>query len=154
MNEVVGSFSGAVRPAREGDAEAVATVWLRSRKASTPSIPEPLHSDNEVRSWVAGALVPGGHTWVLDGHNGVVAMMTLIQGRIEQLYVDPESCGLGAGSALIEHAKRLSPGGLDLWTFRANVRARHFYEHHGFVALEEASNNEEGAPAIRYHWDG
>ena len=155
MTQVVRSFSGTVRPAGEADAQAVATVWLRSRKASVPCIPEPVHSDDEVRSWVVGVLVPAGQTWVLEGQAGVVAMMTLADGWIEQLYVDPECCGMGAGSTLVQHAKSLSSGGLDLWTFQTNTRARHFYESHGFVPVGETSGeNEEGAPDTHYHWDG
>lgn len=92
---------------------------------------------------------------MLDGQNGVIAMMTVVDGWIDQLYVDPEHWGRGAGTALIEHAKSLSPGGLDLWTFQSNVRARHFYENHGFAPVGKGSgDNEEGAPDIRYRWDG
>jgi GNAT superfamily N-acetyltransferase len=155
LTQVVRSLSGVVRSAGEADAEAVAAVWLGSRKASVPSIPEPVHSDEDVRSWVADVLVPAGQTWVLDGRPGVVAMMTLVDGWIEQLYVDPEWCGLGAGSTLVQHAKSLSSGGLDLWTFQSNTRARHFYERHGFVPVGETSGeNEESAPDTHYRWDG
>lgn len=147
------SFSGAVRLAGEVDAEAVATLWLRSRKASVPLIPEPVHSDADVRSWVAGVLVPAGQTWVLEGQAGIVAMMTLAHGWIEQLYVDPACCGMGAGSTLVQHAKSVFSR-LDLWTFQSNTRARQFYEGHGFLRVGETSGeNEEGAPDVHYRWD-
>jgi hypothetical protein len=47
----------------------------------------------------------------------------------------------------------MRPGGLKLWTFEANLRARRFYERHGFVPTGATSgDNEEGAPDLRYEW--
>jgi ribosomal protein S18 acetylase RimI-like enzyme len=86
---------------------------------------------------------------------GVIGMMTVGDGSIEQLYVDPAHFGRGTGTKLLGHAKQLHPEGLDLWTFQSNARARRFYEMHGFHAIEETmGDNEEGAPDVRYHWDG
>ena len=54
--------------------------------------------------------------------------------------------GRGLGSRLVNLAKELHPNGLDLWTFQSNVGARHFYERHGFAALETTDGaNEQGA---------
>ena len=61
-----------------------------------------------------------------------------------------------AGARLVDVAKRRRPDGLQLWTFASNAGAQRFYERHGFVARErtDGSENEEGAPAIRYRWSG
>jgi GNAT superfamily N-acetyltransferase len=123
--------------------------------SAVPFIPKPIHSDEEVRHWVAEALIPSAGTWVVAGEVGVVAMMTLRNDWIEQLYVDPNHFSQGAGQLLLAHAKKLSPNGLDLWTFQSNVRARRFYEIHGFVPIEQNDgDNEEGSPGVRYRWDG
>jgi GNAT superfamily N-acetyltransferase len=144
-----------LRLAVDSDAEAIATLWLRSRRTAIPSIPAPVHSDEEVHWWVAERLIPNGGTWVLEGAPGFVGMMTVRESWIEQLYVDPAHSGRGAGARLLGKAKKLFPGGLDLWTFESNIRAQHFYEVHGFVLVDQTSgNNEEGAPDLRYHWDG
>jgi GNAT superfamily N-acetyltransferase len=143
-----------VRAALDSDSDAIAAVWLRSRRASVPQIPEPVHSDEDVRGWIANVLVPDGATWVALTEVGVVGMMTVRNGSIDQLYVDPGHVGQGTGTTLLDHAKQLHPGGLDLWTFQSDARARRFYEAHGFVPMEETSgDNEEGAPDIRYHWE-
>lgn len=144
---------GVVRPATNVDAEAIATLWLRSRRASVPFIPEPVHSDLEVRRWVSDVLLSRAETWVVDDEVGVIGMMTVRNGWIDQLYVDPGHFGRGTGTKLVEHAKRLHPIGLDLWTFQSNTRARRFYEAHGFRPVEETEDdNEERAPDVRYHW--
>ena len=51
-------------------------------------------------------------------------------------------------------AKALSPGGLHLYTFQRNVRARAFYEKHGFTVFDmnDGSRNEEKEPDVRYVW--
>lgn len=72
---------------------------------------------------------------------------------IDQLYVDPECTGKGLGTRLVDVAKASRPGGLQLWTFQANHRARCFYERHGFTSAEATQgDNEEGAPDVRYEW--
>jgi len=123
--------------------------------SSVDSIPKPVHSDEEVRRWVGDTLVPNGGTWVVESEDGVIAMMTLEEDWIDQLYVDPDHFNQGAGTLLLDHAKRLYPNGLQLWTFQSNTRARRFYEIHGFSSVEETAGcNEEGAPDVRYRWDG
>jgi GNAT superfamily N-acetyltransferase len=72
---------------------------------------------------------------------------------IDQLYVEPGRTGGGIGGKLMAVAKRQRPSALRLWTFETNIRARRFYERHGFVATDStAGDNEEGAPDVRYEW--
>jgi GNAT superfamily N-acetyltransferase len=142
------------RRAKQEDAAGVAGVWLRSRKASIPSIPAPVHSDEEVHEFFATVVLPERETWVIDSDDGgIVALLVLEPGGIDQLYVDPRHTGQGLGTRLLDVAKSVYPEGLDLWTFAANTGARRFYERHGFVAIAGTEgDNEEGAPDVRYHW--
>ena len=134
---------------------AVADLWLRSRYASIPAIPPPVHSDDEVREWFASVVLPSGQLWVIEADEGLVAMLVLDNGWLAQLYVDPEWTGRGLGSRLVKLAKELHPNGLDLWTFQSNIRARCFYEQHGFAVLATTDGaNQEGAPDVHYHWPG
>jgi GNAT superfamily N-acetyltransferase len=72
---------------------------------------------------------------------------------IDQLYVLPEAQGRGAGSTLLQVAKRAFDR-LQLWTFQRNTRARRFYEARGFALVEETdgARNEEKEPDARYLW--
>jgi GNAT superfamily N-acetyltransferase len=140
------------------DAAAVAEVFLDSFHATYDF---PLaHTDDEVRGWVREDLVVDTEAWVaVDDEAGdeprVVALMALTPGHLEQLYVAPDRLGGGIGRRLVELAKERSPGGLSLWTFQVNDRARRFYERNGFVAVEFTDgSNEERQPDVRYEWSG
>lgn len=143
-----------VRRAVDTDALAVADVWLRSRAASVPVIPPPVHSDVEVRRWFAEVVIPTHEAWVAElSTEDIVAVLVLGDHSIDQLYVDPSWTGAGVGSQLLALAKARRPHGLSLWTFQANHRARRFYKRDGFVAVATTDgNNEEGAPDVRYDW--
>lgn len=127
---------------------------MRSRRASVPAIPPPVHSDDEVRAWFGAVVIPERETWVAEMGKAIVAVMVLEGNWVDHLYVDPRWTANGIGSRLIELAKARRSEGLDLWTFEANADARRFYERHGFEPVERTNgdNNEEGAPDIRYQW--
>jgi GNAT superfamily N-acetyltransferase len=142
-----------VRRACAQEAIEVADVWLRSRAASVPEIPPPVHTDDEVRAWFQEVVLPEREVWVADDGEGIVAVLVLEDEWIDQLYVEPGHTGRGIGGQLMAIAKRRRPSDLRLWTFEANVSARRFYERHGFVATDStAGDNEEGAPDVRYEW--
>jgi GNAT superfamily N-acetyltransferase len=142
-----------IRRAVPGEAGLLAALWLRSRRASFPSIPPTIHTDEEVHRWFEETVLPTHEVWVADGDRPVRALMVLDKDSIDQLYVDPAVTGRGVGGALLEHAKVLRPTGLKLWTFQSNLGARRFYEAHGFVASAATTgDNEERAPDVCYEW--
>jgi len=141
-----------IRPAGPGDATRVAEIYL---SAFHDTYDFPLaHTDDEVRGWVAETLLPQSETWVAEAEGETIGFISLGDERLEQLYVAPGRTGAGIGSTLVELAKELRPGGLELYTFQVNAGARRFYERHGFrlVELNDGSNNEEGQPDVRYRW--
>jgi GNAT superfamily N-acetyltransferase len=141
-----------IRRAVPDDAPVVADVYLAAIK-STYEFPL-AHTDDECRAWLAEEVVPLMETWVAEVAGRVVAMMVLDEAGIGHLYVDPPSHSLGIGSRLVELAKQRRPGGLELYTFQVNKRARRFYEWHGFavVTLGDGSGNEERQPDVLYRW--
>jgi hypothetical protein len=53
---------------------------------------------------------------------------------------------------MVDLAKCLVPGQLQLWTFQTNGPVQRFYERQGFVCVEQTdgSRNEERAPDMRH----
>ena len=141
------------RRATVADSDAVADVYLASFKQALPSV-RLAHDDDDVRGYVRDVLVAQTECWVATDEGRIVAMMSLTPGWVGQLYVAPDRLGEGIGRRLLDLAKERSAGKLQLWTFQVNDRARRFYEHNGFVAVEftDGSKNEEREPDIRYLW--
>jgi ribosomal protein S18 acetylase RimI-like enzyme len=144
-----------LRRGTDRDAVAVSALYLRARKAAKATIPMPVHTDDEVREWIAEQVVPHTELWVAeDGGGAVVGLLALHEDWLDQLYVEPTLTGRGIGSELIGLAKRARPKCLRLWTFESNLGAQRFYQRHGFRATERtAGDNEEGAPDILYVWE-
>ena len=143
-----------LRPARPADAGQVAEVWLRSFAAALPGVRR-AHSDDEVRRWVAGVLLPTCDVWVAEDDGAVVGVLALTDGWLDQLYLDPDRRGQGIGDRFVALAKGRQPRGLQLWTFQVNEPARRFYLRHGFVEVErtDGARNEEREPDVRLVWE-
>ncbi len=147
----------ACRAARVGDAEAIATVYLRSRKELVACAPL-AHSDEEVREWIHRRLIPAGRTTVaLVGGEAVGLLAVSIDADaswIEQLYLLPAWVGQGIGTKLLDLARAELRPPIRLYTFQANERARCFYESRGFraIAFGDGTGNEEKCPDVLYEW--
>lgn len=144
-----------LRRGLENDAEPVAELYLRARKAAVPAIPMIVHTNEQTRSWIVRRVIPHTELWVAESDQGaLVGMLALDNEWVDQLYVEPALTGHGIGGEPIALAKRERPCGTRLWTFESNVRAQRFYERHGFSAkARTAGDNEEGAPDVLYVWD-
>ncbi|MBS0535961.1 MAG: GNAT family N-acetyltransferase [Proteobacteria bacterium] len=73
-------------------------------------------------------------------------------GYLDQIVVAPEHWGSGIAKALLDEAKRLSPGGLTLLVNKDNDRAIAFYRKHAFVDDGEDRNPVSGIPVNRMRW--
>lgn len=141
-----------LRRAGPDDAAEIAEVFLAAFHA-TYAFPL-AHTDDEVRAWILDDVVPTSETWVAVAGTGIVGLMVLGDGFLDQLYLRPGWWRRGIGSRLVALAKERRPDGLDLYTFQENGPARAFYEGLGFTAVSfgDGSANEEGQPDVRYRW--
>ena len=145
------------RRATDDDCHAVADVYLRSRKDLMPGVPL-AHSDEAVREWIRGHLIPSGRTTVAIVDDQVVGFLAVSMdaegGWIDQLYVRPTWVGRGIGTTLLDLARRQLSPPIRLYTFQINQRARRFYERRGFraIAFGDGSGNEEKVPDVLYEW--
>jgi GNAT superfamily N-acetyltransferase/chorismate mutase len=146
-----------LRAATAEDLPALADLYLRVRAAAIPAMPPGIHTDDEVRGWVGGWDLGSWDVWLAETPQGVAVGYAVVAGDwLHSLYVAPEAAGHGVGSALLDVAKSLRPGGFCLWVFESNTPARSFYAHRGMVELErtDGSTNEEKAPDLRMAWPG
>jgi GNAT superfamily N-acetyltransferase len=110
------------------------------------------------------ALVPSRiatTTLASDGF-AIVGFVTVHDDEVEQVYVDAAARGTGAAAALLERGEQVVAERYDrawLAVVAGNVRARRFYERHGWVdagTFEHAAETADGrfpVPAHRYEKD-
>ena len=136
------------------DLDQVAQTFTRARREAVPRMPPPVHTAEEDRAWLADQLAGERETWLAERDGRVVGLMLLEDDWVHSLYVRPGLTGRGIGTTLLDLAKSLRPGGLQLWVFESNTGARRLYERHGFVAVEhtDGAGNEERAPDVRMVW--
>ena len=129
-------------------------VWFRSGKATYRFLPTwEAFSYDQARSVFRNRIVATCEVWVAERRNAIVAYLAMDGSYVDRLYVDPEQLRKGWGQLLIEKAKQLSPGGLELHTHQQNHQARAFYEANGFKAVRfGTSPPPESAPDVEYHW--
>lgn len=157
MSDSAVRISPSFRPATQSDAEAVAQVYLSSRKKFVSFAPV-AHSDADVYQWIRNILIPHDLVIVVEQNNTIIGMMALSTaeeaGWIDQLYLHPDVVGRGIGTKLIERAKAELGSPIRLYTFQENQGATRFYERHGFKAIQygDGSGNEEKCPDVLYEW--
>jgi ribosomal protein S18 acetylase RimI-like enzyme len=145
------------RSATQADADAIAQVYLSSRRTFV-SFAAIAHSDDAVHQWIRDILIPDHHVIVVEQNNRIIGMMALSAtegtGWIDQLYLHPDVVGQGIGTQLIERTKAELGSPIQLYTFQENQGAIRFYEGHGFKAIQysDGSENEEKCPDILYEW--
>ncbi|MCA0419164.1 MAG: GNAT family N-acetyltransferase [Proteobacteria bacterium] len=135
------------------DAGEIAALYLASRAEALPYLRR-VHSDDEVRGWIAHVRLANGETWVAREAGRILGFLCLDGEDLDQLYLLPGTFRRGIGSLLLAKARERSPERLHLFTFQRNTAARAFYERHGFrlVDLNDGDRNEEGEPDALYEW--
>lgn len=146
-----------LRAARAADADAVAAVFLASRAAAMPWLPD-LHTAEETRSWIERDVLGRCRTWVAVDTDSdaeeIVGFAAVTEGHLEHLYLHPSRRRQGIGTMLFRRVQAANPAGFTFWVFQRNSAARAFYEHHGCRVLEstDGSGNDEREPDLRYGW--
>jgi GNAT superfamily N-acetyltransferase len=143
----------ALRTATADDACLLAGIHCDARAAAMPWLPV-LHSMDETVAWMASAVLAQQQVFIALQSGAGVGFVALSPGWVEQLYVAPPCWRTGAGSALLQQAKRHLSGGFRLWTFERNAMARAFYRKHGLIEIRttDGQDNEEKEPDVLLGW--
>jgi putative acetyltransferase len=142
-----------LRRALLGDMPALARLNVATVRTSLPFVPE-VHPGGEVEAYFSGAFFAKAEFWMAEDEAGeALGYIAFRPDFVEHLFVRPQSQGRRIGVALLDKAKE-GASELSLWTFQQNLRARRFYEKHGFTVVVETDglDNEEKLPDVLYRW--
>ena len=141
-----------VRDAVHGDIPAMASILMRSSRLAYTFMSWD-HSDDDFTGFVDASFDEWDAVRIAEASGGPVGFHCLLEDVVDQLFVEPEAQGQGIGSTLLLDVMALKPAGFTLRTFRANRRARAFYETRGLVAIEFGRSEAENEPDVTYRWD-
>lgn len=141
-----------IRPLVLADMEAAARVHRLAFDSAMPWLVG-LHTPDQDRWFYRERVFVACQLWGSFDGSALHGIIAFRDGWIDQLHVLPEAQGRGAGTRLLDVAKRAF-GCVQLWTFQRNVKARRFYEARGFALAEQTdgARNEEKEPDMRYVW--
>jgi putative acetyltransferase len=143
-----------LRAFEPADVEVVADLWVAAWK--TTGLPIDFAAR---RAWLVARLAQlakeGAAILVGLNREGRPAGLVTVDpksGAVDQLCVAPSERGGDLARALIDEAKRRSPGVVDLDVNVANPRARRFYEREGFVGVGVGASALSGLLTLRLRW--
>lgn len=131
--------------------EAVA-MWRASKERALGV--KDIHSFDDHLSFLRTKLVNNSMVYLAihQPSDSVAGIMAIDGTELTQLYIHVDYQRLGIGTQLLNLAKQLSTGKLQLYTFDVYAGAQAFYEQHGFKIMGRGYKNEENLPDIRYEW--
>jgi ribosomal protein S18 acetylase RimI-like enzyme len=154
VGRLVGGNELNVRKMLESESTAVVGLWHATKKSAYPYLPleqgRTLEGDSDFFHQV---ILQRCDIWVAEQQGKLVGFLAIHGSYIDRLYVSPNVQRCGIGAALLTHAMKLSPAGLELHTHQKNLTARSFYEKHGFRSVRfGVSPPPESEPDIEYQW--
>lgn len=135
------------------DEDAAIELWRRTWQQHFPHIDFTAREPWWRERW-RQELVPVARIMIAEQAGVLVGFVTVDPKTryLDQIVVAPEAWGSGVAAALLDAAKGLSPGGIELMVNKENARAIHFYEKHGFAYIGEGTNPVSGRPVDRMAW--
>ena len=141
-----------LRPYRAEDEDAAIELWRATWQQAYPAI----DFNARVAWWRErwrNELVPNAAIIVAEHADALIGFVTIDgSGYLDQLVVSPDHWGSKLAGALVDEAKRLSPGGVTLKVNKDIARAIRFYERNGFQHAGENINPTSGRPVLRMAW--
>jgi putative acetyltransferase len=142
-----------LRTYRAEDEDAAIALWLETWQQAYPSIDFAARVTWWRERWRKD-LVPNAAIIAAEQSGVLIGFVTIDpKGYLDQLVVSPDHWGSDLGNALVNEAKRVSPGGITLLVNTDNVRAIRFYERNGFAQAGGDVNPTSGKPVLRMEWE-
>ena len=137
----------------EADEAAAIELWRRTWQLAYPAIDFAARTAWWRERW-RNELVSSTVVTVAERDGVLLGFVTVDprSGYLDQIVVAPETWGSPLAAALLDEAKRIAPGRLDLLVNQDNARAVRFYQKHGFVVTGADVNPRSGAPLHKMRW--
>jgi putative acetyltransferase len=135
------------------DEAAAIELWRRTWQLAYPAIDFAARVAWWRERW-RNELVSSTIVTVAERDGVVLGFVTVdpASGYLDQIVVAPETWGSALAAALLDEAKRIAPGKLELLVNQDNARAIRFYQKHGFVISGADLNPRSGAPLHKMTW--
>ena len=111
---------------------ALARLHRHTVTTSLPFVPH-LHTPQEDAWWFSERLFATNEVWLAEADGAALGYIAFRPGLHRAPVRRSGRQGAGLGPQLLEMAKAAFAE-LSLWTFQQNLRARRFYEKHGFAS--------------------
>jgi putative acetyltransferase len=149
----VSHTSFTLRRYTEADEAAAIELWRRTWQLAYPAIDFAARVAWWRERW-RNELVSSTIVTVAERDGVVLGFVTVdpASGYLDQIVVAPETWGSALAAALLDEAKRIAPGKLELLVNQDNARAIRFYQKHGFVISGADLNPRSGAPLHKMTW--
>lgn len=142
-----------IRAYQDSDLNEIVQLWYQTWHQTFPHLKHP-HPYSVWKERFQAELASSGSIWLAELQTRIVGFIAILPAQqfIDQLFVDVNYQSQGIGAALLNQAKTICPQGLSLHTLQENVRARSFYERHGFKPGKLSVNAFNRQPNIEYIW--
>ncbi|WP_213735726.1 GNAT family N-acetyltransferase [Bradyrhizobium sp. dw_411] len=142
-----------IRPARTGEYDAVARVWMNSWVSTGLAEASPFLLA-QLRARIALETENGWSLYVADDDGTLAAMLALHLPKkyLDMLFVAPEYQGRSLGRTLLAFTRRQMPDEIELRCVRENEKAWRWYEREGFVFEHEKMEPMTGYVMKYYRW--
>ena len=142
-----------LRPYAAADEDAAIALWQRTWALAYPQIAFNKRVDWWRTRW-RDELVPVATIVIAERDGALIGLVTIDEktGYLDQLVVAPECWRSGVGRRLVDEAKRLSPGTIELHVNQDNTRAIAFYVKEGFAVTGESVSKLSGLPLFVMTW--
>lgn len=142
-----------LRPYAPADEDAAIALWQATWQRAYPAIDFAARVPWWRERW-RNELTRNAAIVVAEQSGELVGFVTIdTGGYLDQLVVGPAHWGGDIANALMNEAKRLSPGGITLLVNTDNARAIRFYARNGFAHAGDDVNPTSGRPVKKMAWE-
>ncbi|MGI9518120.1 MAG: GNAT family N-acetyltransferase [Pirellulaceae bacterium] len=124
-----------IREYQTDDLQDLLSAWESASALAHPFLSSEFNQQE--RKNIQEIYMPNAETWVYEHQGQVAGFIALVGNEVGGLFVHADHIGKGFGRALMDKARELRDGPLDVEVFEKNSVGRKFYDRYGFLQVEK-----------------